>query len=434
MPARSPAVRIRWWIFAFMFLVGFVAYLQQKTLTIAATPMEPALSLSDLQTGWLRAAFIAGYAACQLPAGLVGEHFGARRTLVYAGLLSIAAMLAMPAAPTLLHGDALFVAMLLAQLLLGVSQSVVWPVSAGVISRWFPSTQWPFVLGLQTMSLSIASMVTPPLTSHLMVSHGWQCAFVIATLPAIPLAILWGWFGRNTPREHARVTAAEIAELDAPAADRAGTHDGSSVLRRAARQLGNPQILLLAFSYFCMNYVFYLVGDWCFKYLAEERHMPLLDSGWLAMAPPAGAALGAGVGGIITTALCVRLGRRRGSRLLPLLSLPAAGVLLLLTVWSSTPYLAVLCLSVCFAAIELNEGVYWAATMAAGGEETMVATGILNTGGNLGGVVTAPIVGYLAGLHQWNTAFLIGVAFAGLSAAAWLFIDGEPRRSATAAG
>ena len=37
---RRP-IRIRWFIFCFMFAVGFVAYLQQKTLTIAASPMEP---------------------------------------------------------------------------------------------------------------------------------------------------------------------------------------------------------------------------------------------------------------------------------------------------------------------------------------------------------------------------------------------------------
>ena len=426
MAVNGKLIPIRWRIFAFMFLIGFVAYLQQKTLTIAAAPMEPELALSQFQVGWLRFAFVLGYAVCQFPAGLIGGYLGARLTFIYAGTLAIIAMLAMPLAPQLLHGDALFVAMLAAQCLLGVAQSVVWPVSAGVIGRWFPSTRWAYVIGLQTMSLSLASAFTPPLISHLMVSHGWQRAFVFATLPAVPLVLLWAWYGRNTPQEHPSVSAEELAELDAAAARPATSAPGVPLLARIARLLSNRNVLLLAFSYMCMNYVFYLIGDWPFLYLAQERHLSVPDSGWWAMLPPIGAAIGAAIGGVITTIMCKRLGQRWGLRLLPLLSLPLGGALLLCTVWSSSPYLAVFWLTACFAAVEMNESAYWAATMNAGAGETMAATGILNTGGNVGGLITSPIVGYLSGEHHWNAAFLLGVAFTLVSAAAWLFVDGAP--------
>lgn len=426
MAPYRPLVPIRWRIFAFMFLIGFVAYLQQKTLTIAAAPMEPALALSQFQVGWLRFAFVLGYAVCQFPAGLIGDRLGARRTFVYAGTLAILAMLAMPLAPQLLHGDALFVAMLAAQCLLGVAQSVVWPVSAGVIGRWFPSSRWAFVIGLQTMSLSLASAFTPPLISHLMVSHGWQRAFVFATLPAVPLVLLWAWYGRNSPQEHASVSAEELAELDPPATPARTLAPVSPLLERITRLLTNRNVLLLAFSYMCMNYVFYLIGDWPFLYLAQERHLSVPDSGWWAMLPPIGAAIGAAIGGVITTVLCKRLGQRWGLRTLPLVSLPLGGALLLCTVWSSSPYMAVFWLTACFAAIEMNESAYWAATMNAGAGETMAATGILNTGGNVGGLITSPIVGYLSGQHHWNAAFLLGIGFTLVSAAAWLLVDGRP--------
>ena len=47
-----------------------------------------------------------------------------------------------------------------------------------------------------------------------------------------------------------------------------------------------------------MNYVFYLIANWCFLYLVQERHFNILEGGWLAAAPPLAAALGAGIGGI----------------------------------------------------------------------------------------------------------------------------------------
>jgi predicted MFS family arabinose efflux permease len=59
--------------------------------------------------------------------------------------------------------------------------------------------------------------------------------------------------------------------------------------------------------------------------------------------------------------------------------------------------------------------------------DSMAASGILNTGGNVGGLIGIPIVGYLAQQHAWTSAFLLGTVLALLSAAAWLFVD--PQRS-----
>jgi predicted MFS family arabinose efflux permease len=63
--------------------------------------------------------------------------------------------------------------------------------------------------------------------------------------------------------------------------------------------------------------------------------------------------------------------------------------------------------------------------MTVGRGDTMAVCGIMNTGGNLGGIIGLPIVGYLADQHSWNTAFLIGVGFAIVSALAWLGIRVE---------
>jgi predicted MFS family arabinose efflux permease len=47
----------------------------------------------------------------------------------------------------------------------------------------------------------------------------------------------------------------------------------------------------------------------------------------------------------------------------------------------------------------------------------------MNTGGSLGGVVGIPVVAYLSGRGDWNTAFFIGAGFAVLTAVIWAFID-----------
>jgi ACS family glucarate transporter-like MFS transporter len=176
-----------------------------------------------------------------------------------------------------------------------------------------------------------------------------------------------------------------------------------------------------------MNYVFYLLSNWCFLYLVQERHFTVLQSGWLATAPPLGAALGAGLGGRLTDSLCGRYGVRWGYRSIPLLALPAASALLFIAVRATSPSLAVVALALCFACVELTEGAYWAATMQIAGTDTMAATGILNTCGNLGGLIGVPIVAYLSGRGAWSAAFGIGAACAIGSALAWLGIDATRR-------
>jgi predicted MFS family arabinose efflux permease len=91
----------------------------------------------------------------------------------------------------------------------------------------------------------------------------------------------------------------------------------------------------------------------------------------------------------------------------------------------------VVALSLCYACVELNEGPYWAAIMNVARTDSMAASGILNTGGNVGGLIGIPIIGYLAQHHAWTSAFLLGTGLALLSAAAWLFVD--PTRASRAA-
>jgi ACS family glucarate transporter-like MFS transporter len=417
---RAIGVPIRWRIFSFLFGFGFLAYIQQKTITVAAEPMMPALGLSQLQIGYIEQAFVLGYAIFQMPGGIIGQRLGARLTFVVVGITAFLATLAMPLLPEFFKGPALFAALMGVQLVLGLSQGAIFPISAGVFESWFPAKRWAFVQGLQTAGLGLGAALTPPLIVYLMTRLGWQRALVWASLPALALIALWAWYGRNTPREHPSVSARELADIGS----QPQTHSSLSIKQLAAI-VANRNVVLLFVSYMSMNYTFYLLSNWVFLYLIQERHFSSLESSWLAMAPPLAAALGAGVGGLITSALTQRFGSLWGYRILPLVAMVSAAALLLLAVNASNPYLAVAALASCFGTVELTEGAFWGAGMTVGRGDTMAVCGFMNTGGNLGGIIGIPIVAYFSGLHSWNTAFFIGMGFAILSALAWLGIRVE---------
>jgi MFS transporter, ACS family, glucarate transporter len=420
---RAHVVRIRWRIFSFLFGFGFVAYVQQKTITVAAERMMPELGLTQLQIGWLEQAFVLGYAIFQMPGGIFGQRLGARRTFVIIGLTAFFATIATPLAPQFFSGSTLFIVLLAVQVLLGCSQGAIFPVSAGVFETWFPPNRWSLVQGLQTMGLGLGAALTPPLIASLMATLGWQPALIWTSLPALVLIALWAWYGRNTPGEHPSVSAVELMEIGSHNGPQGDAAPSSISVRQLLLLLRDRNVLLLAISYMCMNYTFYLLSNWVFLYLVQERRFSLLESGWLATAPPLAAALGAGIGGLVTTILCQRVGDRWGYRLVPLVAMPVSAVLLLFAVNAASPYLAVVALAACFGCVELTEGAFWGGGMNVGRGDTMSVCGFMNTGGNLGGIISIPIVAYFSGQHLWHTAFLIGAAFAIISALAWLGID-----------
>ncbi len=382
--------------------------------------MMPELHLSQVQIGWIMEAFVVGYALFQLPGGIFGQRIGARRAFTITGLSAVAATLCTPLVPFWLTGTALFVALLSLQALLGASQASVFPVSAGVFEAWFPQRRWAFVQACRPWGISFGAALTPPLIVSLMSLLGWQQALLWTGLPSVVLISAWAWYSRNSPREHPAVTAEELAFIGAqdtpPVDSKIGVGQLINILR-------NRSVLMLALSYLCFNYSFYLLSNWVFLYLVQERHFSVLESGWLASTPPLASALGAGVGGVITSALCVRLGNRWGYRLLPMIAMPTVGALLMFSVSTAHPYWAVAGLAICFAAVELNEGAYWGAAMMVGGGDTMAVSGVMNTGGNLGGIIGIPIIAYLSGQHLWRLAFIIGACFAVASAVAWLGIE-----------
>src|ERR1700691_2606624 len=159
--APPPFFRIRWRILTFLSGLRVLAYLEQRTITMAAAQIMQRLHLSQLQIGWLEQAFVIGYALFQMPGGMFGQRFGARWTFVIISLLAFVAMMALPVAPELFAGQSLFAALFGAQLLLGFAQAPIFPVSTGVFADWVSPQRWALVQGLQSMAMQLGAAITP---------------------------------------------------------------------------------------------------------------------------------------------------------------------------------------------------------------------------------------------------------------------------------
>jgi ACS family glucarate transporter-like MFS transporter len=89
------------------------------------------------------------------------------------------------------------------------------------------------------------------------------------------------------------------------------------------------------------------------------------------------------------------------------------------------PLVSVVLLCIAFGCTQLSEAPFWVATMAVSGRHAPIATGVLNTGGNLPGVLGGVLVPFVAGGFGWSVAMATGSVFAIVGAFLWLFIRAD---------
>jgi MFS transporter, ACS family, glucarate transporter len=409
----SVPVRVR--VLGLLFLLAFVNYLLRNNLSIALPSIRSEFSLSAAELGWILGSFNFTYALFQIPGGLFGDRFGPRRAL---GLIAVTwgvLTLLTGFAPGLFAASATgaVVSLMIVRLLTGITHAPLFPVCAAAISRWFPPGHWGLPNATMSAGLTLGQASIGPIVTFLIITFGWRESFyLMAPLAFIAAAWFYGYV-RDTPREHSAVSTTELQWIES------GRQAGGAV------PLQKRDVLLLAASYGCMNYVFYIFAQWLFTYLVEERGFSLLESGFLYAAPFLTGAVFSILGGFCCDRLTRRFGPRQGCRLPAIVALLLVAALLLAGVNAPNPYIAVMLLSLCFGFTQFTEGIYWSATTYVAGTHTGTATGILNTGGNLAGLL-APVVGLMVDRLGWNITFASGALFAVLAAVLWLYVLKRP--------
>jgi ACS family glucarate transporter-like MFS transporter len=416
--------RFRWLVLALIILASFISYVLRTNMSIVAPTMKTDLGLTDVQLGMVFSAFAAGYAIFQFPAGVFGGRIGSRAAVAVIalvwGLLTIATGL-------IPGSDQASIGVVLASLIalgfiVGVAHAPIFPVTGGTTADWFPVGRWGLPLGLSSTGLQIGMAATAPLVIWLMGFSGWRGSFFLTAPMAFVLAGAWWWYVRDFPREHPKVSPRELALIDA---DRPPPRSHAEHKGAWKKVIKNRDILLLTASYFCMNYVFYVFFSWFFFYLTEVKSFGEQEASGLFMALAVIGAVGATLGGLSCDRLTSRFGLRRGPQILCITSLVLCAAFLFLGAIAIGPYQAVILLCLAYGFTQITEAAYWATTISVAGRNASEGGGVLNTGGNVPGVLGGVLVPITAKYFGWVVAVSTGSVFALIAAVLWLFIRGD---------
>ena len=381
------------------------------------------LGLNHLQLGLILSGFAWGYAIFQFPGGLLGDVLGSRKALTICAILwaVLTVLTGLTPGRAIASTGMIVTTLIVIRFLVGATHAPIFPVIGGTIGNWFPVSGWALPNGLVSGALNLGAAAAAPVLVWLMI-WGWRASFFLTAPLGIAAAILWWWYVRDYPSQHSRVSQAELELIDA---DRSPPIDLAAEKGAWKLVLKNREVLLLTMSYFCMNYIFYLVFNWFFIYLVDIRKIPAQEAGFLTASQYVVGSAGAILGGYFGDRLARRYGPRWGYRLLPVPCLILTSVFVIAGAYVPNSYAAVLFFALCSGLTQLTDPVYWGAIVAVAGRHAAVASGVMNTGGNVVGGIGAILVPFLAAQFGWPLAIASGSIFTLIGAALWLLVRAD---------
>jgi ACS family glucarate transporter-like MFS transporter len=418
--------RVRWFLVFWLFVLSAVSYLDRVNISIAGGAIVDAYHLTDVQLGRVFSALVAGYALFQTVGGHLADRFGARRVLT-GGVIWWGIFTALTAlVPANIAGALwLFVAV---RFLLGAGEAVIYPAANQFITRWIPVRERGIANGWIFAGVGAGAGLTPPLISYLMVHYGWRSSFWVCAAVGLLAGTVWFIAARDTPEEHPRVSAVELAVIQSgltvPAGNgRVEAEDRSRVLVPWRRVIRSREVWAVTISYFCYGYVAWIFFSWFYRYLAKVRGLDLKASAFYSMLPFLAMLVCCLLGGTINDRLTKWRGPRLGRCWLAAFAMAVAGVFIAFGSQVDSAQLASVVLAGGAGALYLSQSSFWSLTADIAGGSAGSVSGFMNMGGQIGGAVTGSLTPWIAARYGWTASFLVAAALCFLGAVSWLAVN-----------
>jgi len=399
----APVPRLAWnsvpnQVLFLLCLMYFIFYVDRVNISTAAPLIQKDLGLSNTALGFAFSAFAYPYAVFQLIGGWLGDKFGPRLTLGVSGLVVCVSTMLTGAVGGL-------VALVLVRLALGFGEGAAFPTATRAMAVWMSPTQWGFAQGITHSFSRMGNALTPPLIAWLIVLLSWRSSFVVLGVASFAWMAVWVWFFRDDPREHPRVTAAQLERLD--------TGRMATVARPRVPWLSLARrVLPVTAVDFCYGWTLWLFLSWIPSFFFQNFHLNLKNSALFSAGVFLSGVIGDTLGGIVSDRILKRTGNLRRARCWVIAAGLFGGFLFLIPVILVHELTVVaLCLSLAFFCVELVVAPIWAVPMDIAPRYAGSASGIMNFGFGVAGIISPFVFGYAIDLTgSWTLPFLGSMA------------------------
>jgi len=399
-------------VLAIMVAATFINYIDRASLSIAAPYIMKEFNFSPAEMGIVFSSFFLSYSVFCFVGGYLSDIYGPKKTIAFA----MVAWSLFAGAPALAWG---FSSLVVFRILFGAGEGPISSVSNKMINNWFPATERAKAKGITDTGMSIGAALAGPIVGLIAVQWGWRISFLVLTLLGFVWVIFWMKMVTDHPKDHAKVSAAELEEIE----------KGKVTVTQVADKLPlsyyikQPIILSTIIAFFATNYATYFFLTWFPSYLVMARSLSIKDMAIVSVIPWLFGALGYGLGGYLSDHLVKRLGDLVKARKIVIsvfLSCAAVSIGLCGLVDTTTAAVTLMSLGIFFA--YLATASYWAII-----QDTVKSDSVGRVGGfvhflsNTAGIIAPSVTGFIVqATGMFTSAFLLtgGLAIIGAASVA----------------
>jgi MFS family permease len=265
-----------WLVLGLLALGVLISFVDRSSISsaLADVSLVRKFSLSDVDRGWINAAFFWSYGLFQVPMGWVADRYGVK--------WPYAACFALWCVATALMGTVSTLQGLIAmRLLVGVAEAIVIPASYRWIRNNFDQRRNGLAVGILAMGNKLGPALGAPAAAWIIVTYSWKVMFLATGLLGLLWLVPWLLLVKSDMPSREALKQADLAARSVP-------------LRSI---LASPVVWGGLITNFCYGYFTFYCMTWMPAYLVEQRGLSLGQSGLYTFFSFVGIALVAAIAG-----------------------------------------------------------------------------------------------------------------------------------------
>lgn len=390
---------IRWGVLVLLFLAVGINYMDRVNLSVVQGNLEHQYALTGTQYGWLQSTFIIAYLIAQVPGGRLLDRWGTEGFYALLILLWSGATFAMGIGGGLgLGATAVLGLMLICRTLIGLAQAPSFPANAKIAAMWFPHHERARAIGAYSTGQYLVTGLMVPILGIVGVHYGWPAVFYVSGGLGILLGLWWLIGYRDPAHSHANAEELALIQQDARQAPSVANEPdtgkvGWPELRHILRQ---GRFWGICFMHFSATSILYFFLTWFVPFLRSNLQLQGPWAGVMESLPFILAAVGVLLGSTWSDLLLKKGSSLVKARKIPIVSgLVVSALIFFCPLLSAWPMIVICVLSIVFLA-NAGSNLGWTA-MSDILPKRMIGTagGILNICGNMAGILTPLIFGWV---------------------------------------
>lgn len=318
--------------------------------------------------------------------------------------------------------------------IVGLTEAPSFPGNSQVAASWFPDNERATASAIFSASAFLAIIIFNPFMSWITQSFGWEYVFIIMGALGIMIALVWLKVIHN-PKNHPRVNQAELNYIEQGGGilemmEKGANKEASGINWSHIKQLLKSRMLVGVYiGQYCISTLTYFFMTWFPVYLIQERGMSILEAGFVATLPGLSGFLGGILGGVYSDYLLRKGKSLTFARKTPIIIGMILSASMIICNYTDAEWLVVGIMALAFFGKGFGQ-LGWAVMADCSPKEIGgISGGLFNTFGNISGITTPIIIGYIiAATGSYNGALVFVGINAIVAMISYLFIVGEIKR------